>query len=167
MINQPGGGTAALRLDKPLEKSVRCAEGGERHGILVDGDLVERGDEVEQERDAPFAQGIEDLVNAGDGESSEGADGVQLLVVDGDVDASILLGGDNHWAGIWSSGMPDEAGGQILVDDGIGFFGQDWVHPAAAGGDGGAVRRDGDLEWYEGARAEVGVGRGEDVPEFA
>ena len=63
--------------------------------------------------------------------------------------------------------MLDEAGGQVLVDDGIGFLGQDRVRPVGAGGDGCTVRRDGNLEGDQGARAEVGLGRGEDVREFA
>lgn len=41
--------------------------------------------------------------------------------------------------------MLDRAGGQVLVDNGIGLFGQDWVHPVGGEGDGGPVRRDGDL----------------------
>ena len=94
---------------------------------------------------------------------SEGADGVQLLVVDGDADASILPGDGCHGAGVWRSRMLDEDGGQALVDDGIGFLGQDRVHPEAVGGDGCTVRPDGNLEGDQDARAEVGLGRGEDV----
>ena len=39
--------------------------------------------QVEKGENAAFAQGVQDLVDAGDGKLSEGADGVQLLVVDG------------------------------------------------------------------------------------
>ena len=133
-LDEPAGGdTAALRRDEPLKRSIRCAEGGEGNGILVDGNLVEGGDEVAQGKYASVAQGSNDLVNAGDGGLSEGPDGVQLLVVDGDADASILPGNGYHWAGVWRSGMPDEAGGQVLIDDGIGLFGQDWVYHVGAG----------------------------------
>ena len=101
-LDEPAGGSVAtLRHDEPLDEPVRCTEGGEGNDILVDGNLVEGGDEVEQGKYASFTQGIEDLVDAGDEELSEGADGVQLLVVDGD--ASILLGDGCHEAGIWLS----------------------------------------------------------------
>ena len=63
--------------------------------------------------------------------------------------------------------MPDETGGQVPIVDGIGLFRQDSAHPAGGGSDGGAVRRDGDLEWYQRARAEVGLGHGEDILESA
>ena len=62
--------------------------------------LVERGDQVEEGENAPFSQCIKDLVAAGDGKLSEGADGVQLLVVDGDADTAVLLRDGDHGAGI-------------------------------------------------------------------
>ena len=93
---------------------------------------MEGGDEVEQGKCASFTQGIEDLVDAGDGELSEGADGIQLLIIYGDADASILLGDGYHGAGIRRSRMLDETGGKRLVDDSIGFLGQDRVHPVGA-----------------------------------
>ena len=37
-LDEPaGGGTTALRHDEPLEKTVKCVEGGEGNAILVDG----------------------------------------------------------------------------------------------------------------------------------
>ena len=100
-LDEPvGGGTAALRHDEPLEKPARCAEGGEGNCILVDDNLVEGGAEVEQGEDPSFAQGVEDLVDAEDGGLSEGANGAQLLTIDGDAGASIFLGDDDHWAGV-------------------------------------------------------------------
>ena len=39
----PGRGIAALRHDEPFEKSGGCGERGEGDGVLIDGDLVERG----------------------------------------------------------------------------------------------------------------------------
>ena len=53
-----------------------------------------------RKKNAAFAQGVQDLVDAGDGKLTEGADGVQLLVVDGDSDASILFRNGDHGAGI-------------------------------------------------------------------
>ena len=91
-----------------------------------------------------FAQGVEDLVDATGGKLSEGADGVQLLTIDY-ADDSIFLGDSYHWAGLWGSGMLDEAGGQVPVDDNIHLLGKDRVHPIGAGCDMGVVRWDGDL----------------------
>ena len=60
LVNDPDeparGGTAALRHDAPLEKSVRCAEGSEGNCLLIDGNLVEGGDEVGQGKVASFVQ---------------------------------------------------------------------------------------------------------------
>lgn len=51
---------------------------------------------------------------------------VQLLIVDGDADASILLSYGNHRpSGVWGGGMSDKAGGQVLIDDGIRLFSKD------------------------------------------
>ena len=84
-LDEPAGGSVAtLRHDEPLDEPVRCTEGGEGNGILVNGNLVEGGDGIEQGKDASFTQGIEDLVDAGDGELSERADGIQLLAIHGD-----------------------------------------------------------------------------------
>lgn len=80
-LEPAGGGSAALRHDNSLEKPVRCAEDGEGKYLLADGNLVKGGDEVEQ-----------DLVDAGEGELSEGIDGVQLLITYDDAGVSILLG---------------------------------------------------------------------------
>ena len=46
----PGRGTAALRDDEPFEKPGGCAERGEGDGVLIDGDLVEQGYQVEGRR---------------------------------------------------------------------------------------------------------------------
>ena len=93
------GGTGALRHHKPLEEPVWRAKRRQRDGILVDGDLVERGDQVEEGENAPFSQKIEDLVDARDGELSEGARGIQLPRVDGDADTRPVRVGD-HGAGL-------------------------------------------------------------------
>ena len=88
-----------MRHCKPFEEPVRGAERRQWDGVLVDSDLVEGGDQVEKGKNVAFAQGVQDLVDAGDGKLSEGADGVQLLVVDGFSDASILLRNADHGAG--------------------------------------------------------------------
>lgn len=73
----------------------------------------------------------------------------------------------HHWAGIWGSGKPDEAVGPVLVDDSIRFLGKAEVHPVGAGGGWGAVRWDNDLERDQRERAEISLGRGQDVQKFA
>ena len=72
-----------MRHDKPFDEPVGCVKRRQCDGVLVNGDLVEGGDQVEKGENAAFAQGVQDLVDARDGKLSEGADGVQLLVVDG------------------------------------------------------------------------------------
>ena len=42
---------------------------------------MKRGNQVEEGKHAPIAKGVEDLVDAGGGELSEGADGAQRIVV--------------------------------------------------------------------------------------
>ena len=74
---------------KPFEEPVGGTERRQWDGVLVDGELVEGGDQVKKGKNAAFAQGVQDLVDARDGKLSEGADGVQLLVVDG-VPPSVL-----------------------------------------------------------------------------
>ena len=99
-LDEPaGGGAAALRRYKPFEEPVGGAERRQWDGVLVDGDLVEGGDQVEKGKNAAFAQGVQDLVFPGDGKLSDGADGVQLLLV-GYSDASILFRSGDHGAGI-------------------------------------------------------------------
>ena len=44
-------------------------------------------------------------------------------MVHNDADASIFRGDDYHVARIGKRGMLDEGGGQLQVDDGIGFLG--------------------------------------------
>ena len=61
--------------------------------------------------------------------------------------------------------MPNEAGGQILIEYNIGLFGEYGVDAARAGKY--AVRRYGSLERHKGARAKVGFGRGENIGELA
>ena len=78
-----------MRNNKPFEQSVVGAERRQGDGAFVGGYLVEGGDQVEQGKNTAFAQGVEDLIDAGVGELFEGADGVQLLIVDGDGEASI------------------------------------------------------------------------------
>ena len=57
LVEPPGGSVVTLRYDEPLEEPVRCAEGGWGNGILVNGNLVKGGDEVEQGKDASFSRG--------------------------------------------------------------------------------------------------------------
>ena len=67
-LDEPAGrGTTTLRHDELFEESGGAAKGGEGYSVLVAGYLVERRHEVEKGEDSPFAQIIEDLVNAGDG----------------------------------------------------------------------------------------------------
>ena len=135
-LDEPaGGGAAALRHYKPFEEPVGGAERRQWDGVLVNGDLVEGGDQVEEGENTAFARGVQDLVNAGDGKLSEGTDGVQLLVVDGDPDAAILFRDSDHGAGVGRSGMLDQAGGQVLVMDGVRLFGEYGVYPVWTGGD--------------------------------
>ena len=63
--------------------------------------------------------------------------------------------------------MLDQAGGQVLVEDGVRFFCEDEVYPAWTGGDGGAARGYIKFERHKGARVEVGLRGGEDVLELA
>ena len=78
-LHEPvGGGAAALRHYKPFKEPVGGAERRQWDGVLVNGDLVEGGDQVEKGENAAFAQGVQDLVDAGDGKLSEGADGCLL-----------------------------------------------------------------------------------------
>ena len=148
-LHEPtGGGASVLRQDEPLEKSVRYAEGGEGNGILVDGSLVEGGNEVEREKYASFAQGAEDLIDAGGGELPEGAEGFQLLVVDGNAKASIILRDGDHWAGARGIGVLDETGGQELVEDSIRLLRDDRVQAMGALA-GGRARAEAGLERIE------------------
>lgn len=59
--------------------------------------------------------------------------------------------------------MLNKARDQVLVEYSIGLLGDDRVDTVGAGGHGGAVRGNGDLERYKGARAKIGFGRGKDV----
>ena len=126
---------------------------------------MEGGDKVVQEKTCVLYPKIRGLRRRGGLGVAREADGVQLLVIGGD--ASIFLRNGDHWAGVGRSRVLDEAGGQVMVDDSIRLLGKDRVHPVGAGGDGGAVRWDGDLERDQGARAEVGLGSGEDARQFA
>ena len=45
--------------------------------------------------------------------------------------------------------MLDQAGGQELVENGVGLFGKDGVDPVRAGGNWFAVRRYGDLKRHQ------------------
>ena len=80
---------------------------------------MERENQVEQGEGATFAQGVENLVDAGDGELSEGAGGVQLLVGNGDPDASVFFRYGDHVTEVGGGGVLDQAGGQVLVEDGV------------------------------------------------
>ena len=100
---------------------------GEGGGVHIDGDLVERGYWVEQGEHPSFSQGIEDLVDAGDGKLSEGADSVKLFVVDRNPDVAVFLRYRYHRAGVREGRMLDEASGQVLVEYGVGLFGKDGV----------------------------------------
>ena len=160
-------GAASLRHDEPLEESGGRAESSQGYGVLVDGDLVERRHEVEQGEDAAFSYAVEDLVDAGDGQLAQGADGVKLFVVGGYSNVGVFLGNGDHRAGVWRSGVLDQADSQILVEHIVGLHGEKRVDAVRAGKDGGAIRGDGNLEQNKGARTEVGFGRGETVGELA
>ena len=63
--------------------------------------------------------------------------------------------------------MLDQAGGQVLVKDGVRLFGEYGVYPVWTGGDRGAARGYGNLEGDKGAGTEVCLRCGEDVLELA
>ena len=63
--------------------------------------------------------------------------------------------------------MLDQTGSQILVEHSVGRLGENKVDAVRAGGYGGAIRGDENLERKKGARAEVGFGRGENFGELA
>lgn len=98
VVEPAGRGAAALRHDEPLEGSGRAAESGEGYGAHVDGDLVRRRREVEQGEDAPFAQGVEGLVDPGVGKRAEAAGGEELLVVHRYPNVADILGDGDHEA---------------------------------------------------------------------
>ena len=143
------------------------AERCKGNGVLIDDSLVEGGNQVEQGEDAAFAEGVENLVDAGDGELSEGADGVQLLVVNGDADASVFLRYGDHGAGVGGGGALDQDVGQVLVEDGGRLFGEDGVDAVWAGGNRNGVWRHGNVEGDKGTGVEVGLGGGKYVLEIA
>ena len=113
---------------------------------------MEVGDKVEQEEKSCLVQRVEDFVDAGGRELSEGADGVELLVVDSIAYASVFLRNRYYGARVRRGGVLDEPGRKVLVDDGIWRLAHARVRPVGAGGDRGAVRRHGDLERNQGAR---------------
>ena len=76
---------------------------------------MEGGDEVEQGEDTPFAQSVQDLVNARNGELSEGADGIYLLAVARDSNASVFLRKIYHGSRVRQSGVLDEPGRKVTV----------------------------------------------------
>ena len=91
--------------NQPVEVLLSCGITGEsnsRVGVQnaikrmvsssVVSNLMERGNQVE-EGNAPFAQGVENLVKKGDGRLSEGVDGVQLIVVICKSDTTAFSGG--------------------------------------------------------------------------
>lgn len=57
LYEQAGGGAAACRHTKPFEQSVGGAEHCHADGVLVDGNVVERRDQVEQENIRPLPTG--------------------------------------------------------------------------------------------------------------
>ena len=63
--------------------------------------------------------------------------------------------------------MLDQAGGQVLVEDGVRLFGEFGVYPVWTGGDRGAAQGYGNLEGDKGEGTEVGLRCGEDVLELA
>lgn len=91
---------------------------------------------------ASFSQGIEDLVDARDGELSEGADWVELLVVDRNSDADIFVRNRYHRGGVRRSGVLDEVGRQVLVKHVVDLFSEDGVDALLirSASDGWAVR---------------------------
>ena len=83
---------------------------------------MERGYKVEQGEYASFSQGIEDLVDVGDGKLFKGADGVKLFVVDGNPDVAVFLRNRYHRAGVRGGRALDEASGQVSVEYGVGLL---------------------------------------------
>ena len=71
--------------------------------------------------DASFSQGIEDLVDVGDGELSEGVDRVKRFVVDRNPDDAVFLRNRYHRAGV--------RGGRRLNDASGPGIGRAWRRP--------------------------------------
>ena len=74
-FDEPAGrSTAALGHDQPLVEARRSAKRRERDGVLVRGNLVERGDQIEERKHPSLRQGVEDLVHARNRQLAEVAD---------------------------------------------------------------------------------------------
>ena len=156
-------GAASLRHGKPLEESGGRAESSQGYGILIDGDLVERRHGIGQGEDATLSKGIEDLIDAGDEQLAQGADGAKPFVVHGFSNIAVFLGNGDHRAGVRRIGVLDQVGSQIFVEHSVGLLVKNRVDAVWAGKDGGAIRGDGNPERKKGARAEVGFRRGENI----
>ena len=96
---------------------------------------MERRNQVEQGKHASFSRRVQDPVHARDGQLTEAADLVELLVFDGDPNASRLLQDDHPWARIWRGRVLDQACREVLVQGGVKFLGQNWADPMGPGRD--------------------------------
>ena len=117
---------------------------------------MEQRHEIKQGEDAALSEGVEDLIDAGDGQLAQGVDGVKPLVVHGYSNVAVFLGNGEHRAGVWGSGVLDQAGNQVLVEHSAGLLGENRVDAVRAGKYGGAIRGCGNLERNKGARADLG-----------
>ena len=88
----------------------------------------------------------------------EGADRVKLFVVGRNPGVAVLLWNRYYRAGVRSGRLLDEAIGQLLVEYGVGLFGNDGVDAVKTGSDGCTIQRNGTLERDDGAVAKVGFG---------
>ena len=118
------------------------------------GDLVERSNQVEQEKHSSLAQRGQNLVHARDGQLAEAADLVEFLVVDRDPSASRFRREDHQPARVPRGRVLDQACRQVLVQGGVDFLGQNRVDLMEPGSDGRATFWDRNLERHQGTRTK-------------
>ena len=80
-----------MGLGKPLVEARGSAKRGESTGVLVRGDLVERGDRITEGKNPSLPQGVEDLIHTRNSQLAEAADLVESLVFYDDPNAFRLL----------------------------------------------------------------------------
>ena len=81
-LNEPAArSTAALGHDEPLVEARGSAKRGERNHVLVHGNLVDRGDQIEEGKQPSNPHGVEDLVHARYRQLAEAADLVEFLEI--------------------------------------------------------------------------------------
>ena len=76
---------------------------------------MERRPKVEERKCASFSQGIKDLIDAESRELAQGADDVDLLDIHSYPDVTVLLGDDDHGAGVRVGRVLIGVCGQISV----------------------------------------------------